>query len=799
MKANDLNKMHLDYCWVDFAQNGPKNRNEIKEIGSICLEEGVEDVFRSICRFPKAFQEHVANSGSVSKCDGIPAYADALWFDIDCVDLNEALQNTRALVLRMKEFYGVDHEQLSVYFSGMKGFHLGLPAELIGWEPSDVLHQISKAMAKAIAGDIKIDTAIYSKVSLLRVAGSVHGKTRLYKIQLDPCEFVDTLDIEEIRRRATSNQQWQPMVKPTLVLNKELNELYVSTKTELKGIKMKKEIAEVPPCIASLSEGSEAGERSEAAIRLASYYRENQYSEDETRLELEQWNEKNKPHLTKSELDSVIQSAYKHCYKYRCNDKMLAARCSRECPRYRQKPKNDASDNELATIGEHLSSGEVLEMCYDPNRCPKTFFVLHRNGTNEIVNTFTDLKSGRVFKPFPEDTALTSGAVILPNGVGDNESLDVLFSEIRQHVQALVALSEDDYTIVSLYVLATWRYDSFRSFPYLSIRGDFGTGKSRLLKVVSHLCYKTLISSAASSAPFIFRSLAKFRGSLSVDEADLDDNPNRKELSNILLLGYEKGATVQRCSSELNGYEPMSFPVFGPKLLASRHNYKDQSLESRCIRIVMHATRDARKFRYNLPNDFEQSSQALVAKLLAYRLQNTSVESEEIELDQAGIEPRVAQILQPLYAILSQLQSRVDHRAVLDNLASRMSREVLDSRQDSDEGAVLRCLLDLISSNCCQASLKNMTSDVNAVIGTSKSNWLDEKKVAGILRNSFQLTLQRKNKGTILHISEDDAARIVAYGQRYRLQASPQPDHAPEPTPPSPAALPEDDAEGVLL
>ena len=70
-----------------------------------------------------------------------------------------------------------------IFFSGAKGYHLGLPTSLWHPEPSTTFHKSARQFAEALAGQvgITIDTAIYDKVRAFRAPNSRHPKTSRHK------------------------------------------------------------------------------------------------------------------------------------------------------------------------------------------------------------------------------------------------------------------------------------------------------------------------------------------------------------------------------------------------------------------------------------------------------------------------------------------------------------------------------------------------------------------------------------------------------------------------------------------
>ncbi len=110
--------------------------------------------------------------------------------------------------------------------------------------------------------------------------------------------------------------------------------------------------------------------------------------------------------------------------------------------------------------------------------------------------------------------------VLLPSEPVEYGSYDELIAEIRSYIHKYVDLSEQFEVVTAHYVLLTWLYDQFNELPYLRVRGDYGTGKTRFLQVVGAICYKPIFVSGASTVSPIFHLLDTFRGTLILDEAD---------------------------------------------------------------------------------------------------------------------------------------------------------------------------------------------------------------------------------------------------------------------------------------
>ena len=136
--------------------------------------------------------------------------------------------------------------------------------------------------------------------------------------------------------------------------------------------------------------------------------------------------------------------------------------------------------------------------------------------------------------------------------------------------------------VATYYVLLTWLYDAFNELPYLRLRGDYGSGKTRALLILGSLCYKGFFASGASTVSPIFHTLDAFRGTLIFDEADFRFSDEKAEIVKILNNGNVRGLPVLRTMmNRQREFNPQAFHVFGPKIVATRGSYDDKGLESR--------------------------------------------------------------------------------------------------------------------------------------------------------------------------------------------------------------------------
>jgi hypothetical protein len=171
-----------------------------------CAEvaEVEREAYLSAFSFGVDFRELLEGEGSVRGFTG-PCWAPFIWWDIDREgDLTAALKDARTLALSLHERYGTHEDDLLIFFSGSKGFHLGLPTALWGPQPSPTFNRVARSFAEAAAekAGMRTDAGVYDKVRAFRAPNSRHPRTGLHKRRLSLDELLGlTLQrIEELAR-----------------------------------------------------------------------------------------------------------------------------------------------------------------------------------------------------------------------------------------------------------------------------------------------------------------------------------------------------------------------------------------------------------------------------------------------------------------------------------------------------------------------------------------------------------------------------------------------------------------------
>jgi len=145
-----------------------------------------KECYLSAFRFDDTFRRHLEdNQGSTAGYSG-PCWSPWLWFDLDNEELQYAHKDAAALAAFLVERFGVEPGELLLFFSGSKGFHIGLSTALWSPQPSDVFHKVCRRFAENVAelAAVTIDTGVYDRVRAFRAPNSRHPKTGLHKRRL---------------------------------------------------------------------------------------------------------------------------------------------------------------------------------------------------------------------------------------------------------------------------------------------------------------------------------------------------------------------------------------------------------------------------------------------------------------------------------------------------------------------------------------------------------------------------------------------------------------------------------------
>ena len=239
--------------------------------------------------------------------------------------------------------------------------------------------------------------------------------------------------------------------------------------------------------------------------------------------------------------------------------------------------------------------------------------------------------------------------------------------------------------VASLWTIGTHVFEIFDCFPYFTITSPTKRcGKTRFAEILELLCARPLMSVNISEAG-LFRSIAKEKPTVIIDEAEALRNKESERaqyLLSILQAGFRAGSYVLRCIGR--DYDVEKFPVYCPKAILAIGNLPD-TLMDRSVVISM---------RRHLHNEVVARFRRRLASEQAGGTVGTIVGWAETHKDEIAkaylnqnldfLKDREADIWEPLFAIASiAVPERLEE---LKQIAIHLSSEKAKSDVDDTQG-----------------------------------------------------------------------------------------------------------------
>jgi hypothetical protein len=231
-----------------------------------------------------------------------------------------------------------------------------------------------------------------------------------------------------------------------------------------------------------------------------------------------------------------------------------------------------------------------------------------------------------------------------------------------------------------IYPLFTYLARQFRTVPYLRALGDYGTGKSRLLKTIGPICFQPIMTNAGSSASSLFRILDLFTNStLVLDEADFNNSDEASMIAKILNGGNEKGQPILRSEkNEMGNFDAAAFDVFGPKIIGMRSDFQDKATISRCLTKEMLPIQPHPRIPLDLPpvEIYERECLGIRNALFTYMMHHMQKDCQvDLGAIDRAMDPRTAQVTVSLLTVMKSEEGRDLVRAYLQNVTEERKGE----------------------------------------------------------------------------------------------------------------------------
>jgi len=176
------------------------------------------------------------------------------------------------------------------------------------------------------------------------------------------------------------------------------------------------------------------------------------------------------------------------------------------------------------------------------------------------------------------------------------------YKEIIKILRKYMVMKEEGYSLVALWIIGTYFHNQFGTYPYLFFNAMKGSGKSRILRLITTLCQGRKLASLTEA--ILFRTT----GMLAIDEFEGIGKKGNENLRELLNSAYKKGDNVLRLrkvkSQDGESQEVEEFEVYRPIVLANIYGM-EEVLGDRCIIQILEKSDDL--FVTKLQEDFDEN------------------------------------------------------------------------------------------------------------------------------------------------------------------------------------------------
>jgi len=288
----------------------------------------------------------------------------------------------------------------------------------------------------------------------------------------------------------------------------------------------------------------------------------------------------------------------------------------------------------------------------------------------------------------------------------EDVSANEIFCKIRDYIKDHVYYqSSAVYQILSLWIMGTYVFKIFDSYPYIWLNGPMSSGKSLLIDVLEPIVFNGHAVSGIT-APALFKTVHYNNVTLIIDEAEkFGSKESNSDIKCLLNRGYRKNSKVTRCCG---GKKIETYNSYGPKLLACI-NQVDPVLASRCILIQSVKKSEAVNLKRLRPGTLGTLHEELRGDQYVFAMRNASkIHETYLKVDDlidipAFIANRDLDLFEPLLCIAHIIDEENGnsklHDAVIDYAKMNHTHQEIERTSANERTQILRVLNDFLQNN----------------------------------------------------------------------------------------------------
>ena len=361
------------------------------------------------------------------------------------------------------------------------------------------------------------------------------------------------------------------------------------------------------------------------------------------------------------------------------------------------------------------------------------------------------------------------------------ENYDLIIECLEDYMD----LNESEQKIIAIWCLGAALHNCFDCFPYLYFNAMRGSGKTRLLKMITFFNEGNLTT--APTEAVLFRD----KGLLALDEFERMDAKEKQLLKEMLNTAYKKGLyilrTIKRKKKEGEVYEIEKYETYRPVAMANIWGM-DDVLGDRCISITLEKSNNPIKTKKMEKFDIDermlkvrtnQNKCSLCSDVLSgdiknvtknwniyinnkykttlttyntYETQITQISLIEkiiidklfLKIDESGLNGRTLELFFPLFLIANFLGEEVLEETI--NFAKKINEERKATDAENKDVLLYKFVSEL-DSNLSWHSVKELTRQFKLFLGEEDEEWVNSRWFGRALKR-LNLVNDRRRIGT---------------------------------------------------
>lgn len=269
---------------------------------------------------------------------------------------------------------------------------------------------------------------------------------------------------------------------------------------------------------------------------------------------------------------------------------------------------------------------------------------------------------------------------------------------IRDRMKEAIDLQDESaYTFLAVWVVGTYLFPVFGTYPYIHFKGPRGVGKTTMLELLAQLCFNGELCSSLSAAAQ-FRYTHCCRATLLLDESERLRGRGSDEARTALLAGYKNGNPIARAVGNGKKGGIKRYEVYAPRAFASQREF-EATLASRTVRINM--TRSLRKLvKLNDATRESLRDDCFLAAMTCATGVSEVYSAMEIPEGILPVSGRDYDLFRPMMAIAAttgdaDIVEQVTNFAMLSH-----RRQIVEFSESSPEHAYLEYLSEVVKDDC---------------------------------------------------------------------------------------------------